>query len=77
MDKILMNNQRIRSQVDMVKTKSRVSMEKMKDCVWIYDFDMKRFLYINASSSQLGGLTADEAMKKKQKPFLLANLWKK
>lgn len=43
----------------------KMLVEKLKECVWIYDITINKFLYISPSICQLRGLTVEEAMKER------------
>ncbi|WP_186841895.1 BTAD domain-containing putative transcriptional regulator [Acetobacterium fimetarium] len=43
----------------------KMLVEKLEECVWIYDLNTKKFLYVSPSIYQLRGLTVEEAMQEK------------
>ncbi|WP_170254017.1 BTAD domain-containing putative transcriptional regulator [Acetobacterium paludosum] len=43
----------------------KILVEKLNECVWVYDLNTKKFLYISPSIYQLRGLTVEEAMQEK------------
>ena len=43
----------------------KMLVEKLEECVWVYDLNTKKFLYVSPSIYQLRGLTVEEAMQEK------------